>query len=77
MLLIIRSQGGDFVCVEQGLPYEHRLIEPSNRGDEFLNVYRTITQDPEANGKVPTIIGLASHLTFKGCQDARSYICPG
>ncbi|KAK9838897.1 hypothetical protein WJX74_005465 [Apatococcus lobatus] len=42
--------------LELDLPYEHKLIEPSNRGEEFLSVYRTITQDPEANGKVPTII---------------------
>ncbi len=57
----------DVPAVLKDLPYEHKLIEPQDRGETFLNVYRTITQDPEASGKVPTIIG-----AFQVAQDHSS-----
>ncbi len=41
----------------QNVPYTKKFLDKSNKSEEYLTLFRGITQDPAGKGTVPTIIG--------------------
>ncbi len=41
----------------QDVPYTKKFLDKANKSEEFLSLFRGITQDPAGKGTVPTIIG--------------------
>lgn len=44
---------------ELGLPYEHKLVDPENKPEDFKALYASIVQNTDDSAKVPIIIGIA------------------
>ena len=42
---------------ELGVPYDHKLADPTNKPKEFTDLYASIVQNTDDSAKVPTIIG--------------------
>jgi hypothetical protein len=49
---------------ELGLPYDHKLVDPENKPEDFKDLYASIVQNTDDSAKVPIIIGefTSSHL---------------
>lgn len=45
------------VLKEKGLPYEQILIDAQNKPQDFLDLSRSITSNPNHRGTVPAIVG--------------------
>ena len=43
---------------EKGIPHKVELIDPQNKPQDFLDLFRSITSNPNGRGTVPTIIGV-------------------
>jgi hypothetical protein len=51
------AQRAKVVLKEKGIPYKVELINKLNKPQEFLDLFRSITSNPEGRGTVPIIVG--------------------